>query len=386
MKNSNNQKSCCQTAAKENKTKESKGIGFGLLYGLVPHVGCIAFIVFTVLGVTTATALFKPLLLNPYFFYILIALSLGFATVSALVYLNKHGILGFHQGSDGRVLTLSLEGIRGKWKYLTTLFGTTIATNLLLFMVIFPLLANINTVPVAAASAQAVGNLNSIKLQVDIPCSGHAPLISDELKKVSGVTNVKFDFPNYFEVSYDSTKTSKQQILSLDVFNTYKASVVSESRSSSNDQVNNLAGTGTTTESAVKSSGSNVATVTNGVQVVQLSVQGRDYYPNPIVVKKGIPVQLVADMNSMPGCSRSVVIPEFGISKVLSASDNVIDFTPDKSGTFQFSCSMGMYLGQIVVQEADGSVAQYTGNVQAASGPSCGVSSGGGGCGCGGQK
>jgi hypothetical protein len=223
MKNSKNEKSCCQT-----NTKETKGIGTGLVYGLIPHAGCIAFIVFTILGVTTATAIFKPLLLNPYFFYILIAVSLVFATVSVLVYLNKHGILGFQNTENGRALNLSLSGIKGKWKYLTTLYGTTIFTNLLMFMVVFPLLANLNTTPVAAISAQTpVANLASIKLQVNIPCSGHAPLITDELKKVNGVTNVKFDFPNYFDVSYDPAKTTKEQILSLDVFSTYKASVVS---------------------------------------------------------------------------------------------------------------------------------------------------------------
>ena len=224
MKNSKNQKSCCQTTA-----KESKGIGSGLVYGLIPHVGCIAFIVFTILGVTTATALFKPLLLNPYFFYILIGLSLVFATISALVYLSKHGIVGFQNTENGRILNLSLSGIKGKWKYLSTLYGTTVFTNLLLFMVVFPLAANLNTASVTAVSPQVpVAEGRSIRLQVNIPCSGHAPLITDELKKISGVTNVRFDFPNFFEVNYDPAKTTKQQILSLDVFNTYKATVVSE--------------------------------------------------------------------------------------------------------------------------------------------------------------
>lgn len=125
--------------------------------------------------------------------------------------------------------------------------------------------------------------------------------------------------------------------------------------------------------------------VKNGVQEVTLSVQGANYMPNPIRVKKGIPVRLVADMNSLRGCSRSIVISEFGIRKVLSTSDNTIEFTPSKSGTFDFSCSMGMYRGKIVVEEADGSVAQYSGAPaaqQAGGTPSCGA--GGGGCGCGG--
>lgn len=129
--------------------------------------------------------------------------------------------------------------------------------------------------------------------------------------------------------------------------------------------------------------GGQAAQVTNGVQEIQLYVQGSTYYPNPIRVKKGIPVRIVADMGRIPGCSRSIVIPDFGIRKVLSTGDNTIEFTPDKSGTFSFSCSMGMYRGTIVVEEADGSVAAFTGAApKAASGGSCGAS--GGGCGCGG--
>jgi plastocyanin len=128
--------------------------------------------------------------------------------------------------------------------------------------------------------------------------------------------------------------------------------------------------------------GSALAAVNDGVQEVALSVQGGTYYPNPVRVKKGVPVRLVADMNSMRGCSRSIVIPDFGVSKTVGAGDNAIEFTPDKSGTFSFSCSMGMYRGTIVVEEADGSVAAFTGSAPKAAAGSCGA--GGGGCGCGG--
>lgn len=128
--------------------------------------------------------------------------------------------------------------------------------------------------------------------------------------------------------------------------------------------------------------GGTLAPVNGGVQEVTLTVQGGNYYPNPIVVKKGVSVRLIADIGKMPGCSKSIVIPEFGIRKTVSSSDNLIEFTPGKSGTFQFSCSMGMYRGTIVVQEADGTVAAYTGSAPAAKAGSCGAN--GGGCGCGG--
>jgi hypothetical protein len=195
--------SCCQT----NK-KESKGILSGLIYGLIPHIGCIAFILFAILGVTTATTVFKPLLLNAYFFYILMGLSFIFATISAMVYLRKHDLFHFH-------------GIKRKWKYLSILYGTTIGINLLLFMVIFPIAANMT---MAAPTGAFIGDLSEITLKVNIPCPGHAPLISEELKTINGIKAIKFRFPNYFDVSYDQT-TSQQKILALDIFNIYPATI-----------------------------------------------------------------------------------------------------------------------------------------------------------------
>jgi len=220
MENLNYQKSCCPVDA-----KKEKGFLIGILSGILPHTFCILFIVFTVLGTATLTSLLKPLLLNPYFFYFLIVLSFLLATISAIIYLKKNGILSF-------------QGIKRKWRYLSILYGTTISVNLILFMIIFPITANLNSgLGLKAAIISAFGgieksqstNLKSqLTLEVDIPCPGHAPLITSELKKIEGVENVKFQFPNIFEVNYDQEKTSKEQILSLEVFNTYKPTVKNE--------------------------------------------------------------------------------------------------------------------------------------------------------------
>jgi len=214
------------TGDKEQEQKK-KGKGFlqGLMYGLIPHIGCIAFIIGSILGVTVLMNFFKPLLMNKYFFHALIGVSLGFATLSSAFYLKKNGLL-------------FLEGIKKKWKYLSVMYGSTIGINLLLFMLIFPLLANVSVGSSSGSSSitgAAIGIANNentdslLKLKVDIPCPGHAPLISEELKTIKGVTGIKFSFPNYFDVTYNPAKTSKQKILALDVFKSYPATVVSES-------------------------------------------------------------------------------------------------------------------------------------------------------------
>jgi len=212
----NENESCCQ------KIEQKKGKEFlsGLVYGIVPHIGCIAFIIGSILGVTVLTQFFKPFLLNPYFFHILVLLSIGFATLSSILYLRKNGLFSF-------------SGAKRKWKYLSTMYGSTIGINLLLFLIIFPLLANISFAQTTGNFAASINNseiieLSSLRLQVDIPCSGHATLISSELKTIDGVNGVQFSLPNVFDVKYDPSKTSKQQILALEVFKTYEATVLSE--------------------------------------------------------------------------------------------------------------------------------------------------------------
>lgn len=125
-------------------------------------------------------------------------------------------------------------------------------------------------------------------------------------------------------------------------------------------------------------------TPSNGaVQVVKLSVVSGNYVFNPATVKKDIPVRIEGDIANMPGCSKSVVMSGFNIRKTLSDKDNIIEFTPNKAGTFNIACSMNMYKGTFTVLESDGSKPAYVEEKAAtATGASCGSS--GGGCGCGG--
>lgn len=121
------------------------------------------------------------------------------------------------------------------------------------------------------------------------------------------------------------------------------------------------------------------------VQIVKLNVQNSNYILTPSEVKKGIAVRIEADMSNMPGCSKSIVIPGFEISKTFTASDNTVEFTPDKAGTFNIACSMNMYKGTFTVLEADGKQSNYVESKSASSGSTggtCGMSSGGS-CGCG---
>lgn len=215
---------CCE----KKEEGRNQGLKSGLLAGLLSHSFCIAFIIFSVVGATTTTYLLRPFMLNPYFFYILIGLSFVFASISAFIYFKKQGIITFNNTERGLELSFYTEAIKRKWKYLFTLYGSVVGVNALFFFLIFPIavgwLSNANS----SITGLAVGLASNIILKVDIPCAGHAPLVIDELKKVDGVLNVKYDWPNTFSVTFDSTVTSKEKILSQEVFNYFKAIVENE--------------------------------------------------------------------------------------------------------------------------------------------------------------
>ncbi len=122
------------------------------------------------------------------------------------------------------------------------------------------------------------------------------------------------------------------------------------------------------------------------VQEVLLIFKNYEYQLEPSTLVKGIPVRLTVDLDSVYGCMRDVVIPSFSVRKYVRSGDNVIEFTPDKSGTFNIRCSMNMGRGTFSVQDADGEIADYTETNPSSSG--LGLDSGtcridqAGGCGC----
>jgi hypothetical protein len=117
------------------------------------------------------------------------------------------------------------------------------------------------------------------------------------------------------------------------------------------------------------------------MQSVTLKMVNYGYELEPSTFKKGVPVRMEVDLSTVYGCMRDVRIPAFGVSKYVREGDNVIEFTPTKSGTFNIACSMNMGRGSFSVEEGDGQVAAYVEPEPIAEAGSCG--SGAGGCGCG---
>lgn len=97
--------------------------------------------------------------------------------------------------------------------------------------------------------------------------------------------------------------------------------------------------------------GSSAAVVAaSGVQEVRIAVQG-GYTPAEVRVRRGDPVRLIFDRRETSSCSEEVVLPDFGIRRFLPAhEETVVEMTPDRPGTYEFTCGMGMLRGKVVVE------------------------------------
>jgi len=91
------------------------------------------------------------------------------------------------------------------------------------------------------------------------------------------------------------------------------------------------------------------AEIIDGVQVVTTSLDSGSY--EPIVVQAGVPVQWIiqAEAGDINGCNNRIIVPEYNVEKQLEPGDNIIEFTPDKSGVVPYSCWMGMIKSEITV-------------------------------------
>lgn len=92
-----------------------------------------------------------------------------------------------------------------------------------------------------------------------------------------------------------------------------------------------------------------LATIKDNYQEIVIYVKADSY--QDIVVQKGIKVRLnfKAESFYLTGCNNKVILPEWDIEKDLHAGDNIVEFTPQKTGDFLYTCWMNMIKNHIVV-------------------------------------
>jgi plastocyanin domain-containing protein len=89
-----------------------------------------------------------------------------------------------------------------------------------------------------------------------------------------------------------------------------------------------------------------------GVQEINITVKG-GYSPDVIVVREGLPVRFNFYRDETASCSEQVIFGDFRIARNLPAfKTTTIEFTPDKTGEFTFTCGMNMMRGKLIVEPA----------------------------------
>lgn len=76
------------------------------------------------------------------------------------------------------------------------------------------------------------------------------------------------------------------------------------------------------------------------------------YAPSSIQIKKGETTLLNFIRRDPSSCLEEVILSDFHVRKFLPLNKKVsITLNPKKTGTFDFSCGMGMFHGKLVVTE-----------------------------------
>ena len=90
------------------------------------------------------------------------------------------------------------------------------------------------------------------------------------------------------------------------------------------------------------------ATLSGGVQKITVDLTTGSYSPNQITAKAGVPMELNFK-GPASGCNGYVVSQQLGFQQDVS-NGGTVKIAALQPGTYKWTCSMGMYVGQIVVQ------------------------------------
>jgi plastocyanin domain-containing protein len=86
-------------------------------------------------------------------------------------------------------------------------------------------------------------------------------------------------------------------------------------------------------------------------QRVKIAVTEMGFVPAVVTVQSGRPVTLLVTRRTDRTCATELVLKTHGINEKLPLGRTVtIHFTPERPGTLEYSCAMGMFQGKIVVR------------------------------------
>jgi len=85
-------------------------------------------------------------------------------------------------------------------------------------------------------------------------------------------------------------------------------------------------------------------------ETIDIKVDGGVYKPDTIYGEVGVPIKLRFIREDLSHCAATVVFPDFSISQEIDTNTpTMITIHPEKAGTFNFGCPMGMYQGKLII-------------------------------------
>jgi sulfite exporter TauE/SafE/copper chaperone CopZ len=110
-----------------------------------------------------------------------------------------------------------------------------------------------------------------------------------------------------------------------------------------------LSGVDLTAKASSAQAVSGNVTLTPADQTINSTQDGDGYHPGETVIYAGRPTHWVMNSTAPFTCAASLGSQDLQFQKSLVAGPNVIELPKLAAGTYNFSCSMGMYSGRIVV-------------------------------------
>lgn len=89
----------------------------------------------------------------------------------------------------------------------------------------------------------------------------------------------------------------------------------------------------------------------SGIQKLKVTVSENGFEPKDLALKADIPAQITFYRADEKNCAQEVLFTELGIRKQLPLGQDVlVEFTPSKNTSYEFTCGMGMLRGTVNVK------------------------------------
>lgn len=287
--------------------------------------------------------------------------------------LVAYTVLGFFLGYFGSFISLT-PAFRGWLQILIGIFMVGLALNILN---VHPIFRYFSIQPpkfirkFIRKQTKSSGDLGAIfmgALTVLLPCAITQAMMLLAIASGSGVTGaaIMFSFilgtsPLFFILGYTATALTEKWnsvfqkavavlVILVAGFTIFTGATLAGLNISLKDKESTTECQGSQCP-APENKADNGVTTNNGIQEVTINISDNGYTPDDIKIKKGIPVKVTLKTNDTLGCARAFVVPSLNIQKNLpKTGEDSFEFTPEKAGKIAFSCSMGMYSGQFVVE------------------------------------